>query len=185
MTRYGRLSVISLEKRHNGIRNVYMFRCICDCGKETVKDKAKVIGGQTRSCGCLAEETRKKFIDNISLPGNQSSINEVFYRYKRCAAKRGYSFELNIDEFKELVVKPCIYCGDSLTNFSRRNLRTMKEAFLYTGIDRYDNSLGYTVENSVPCCKICNRIKTNMSIGELEKHMIKMLNNSDGWMRTA
>jgi hypothetical protein len=31
--------------------------------------------------------------------------------------------------------------------------------YTYNGIDRVDNSKGYTPENTVPCCKICNKIK--------------------------
>ncbi len=32
-----------------------------------------------------------------------------------------------------------------------------------TDIDRKDNLLGYSKENSLPCCFVCNRAKGNMS----------------------
>lgn len=31
-------------------------RCKCDCGNELIADKADVVGGHTRSCGCLQRE---------------------------------------------------------------------------------------------------------------------------------
>ena len=29
----------------------------------------------------------------------------------------------------------------------------------YNGVDRYDNSVGYTIDNTRPCCKFCNSAK--------------------------
>ena len=34
------------------------------------------------------------------------------------------------------------------------------------GIDRKDNTLGYTLENSVPCCPTCNFAKRGLSVIE-------------------
>lgn len=34
------------------------------------------------------------------------------------------------------------------------------------GIDRVDSSIGYTIQNSVPCCKICNYAKHNLTLEE-------------------
>lgn len=30
---------------------------------------------------------------------------------------------------------------------------------VYNGLDRRDNAQGYTLENTVPCCKFCNFAK--------------------------
>ena len=51
-------------------------------------------------------------------------------------------------EFKSIVEKECHYCGKEGPN----------------GIDRYDNSTGYTKENCVSCCKHCNYVKGDLSI---------------------
>ena len=37
-----------------------------------------------------------------------------------------------------------------------------RPSFIYTGIDRMDNDLGYTTENTVPCCTTCNMLKGTM-----------------------
>ena len=34
----------------------------------------------------------------------------------------------------------------------------------YNGIDRIVNEQGYTVTNTVPCCKICNQAKMDFSL---------------------
>lgn len=38
--------------------------------------------------------------------------------------------------------------------------------FFYTGVDRVDNGIGYTIENVVPCCGTCNHAKSAMSVDE-------------------
>lgn len=35
--------------------------------------------------------------------------------------------------------------------------------FYYNGIDRVDNLKGYTRNNCIPCCSICNQSKHTMS----------------------
>lgn len=97
--------------------------------------------------------------------------------YRVGARSRGLEFSLTESYFYELVIQPCVYCGD----FSKKNVkeiksytRSVKQPFRYTGIDRVDSSKGYTVENSVPCCSICNRAKKDMD-SELFKQWIENL----------
>lgn len=52
--RFGRLSVI--ERAPNSPGGSAMWRCKCDCGKETITTTAKLRNGHTRSCGCLGLE---------------------------------------------------------------------------------------------------------------------------------
>lgn len=33
--------------------------------------------------------------------------------------------------------------------------------FIYNGVDRKDSSLGYAEDNVVPCCKECQKAKSN------------------------
>ena len=50
--RYGRLTVIGYEGRQ--LDSVY--RCVCDCGRETVVSGYLLRSGRTSSCGCLQKE---------------------------------------------------------------------------------------------------------------------------------
>ncbi|MGJ4945153.1 HNH endonuclease signature motif containing protein [Bradyrhizobium sp. HKCCYLS1011] len=37
-----------------------------------------------------------------------------------------------------------------------------KSQYVCNGIDRKDNGQGYTIENCVPCCSVCNHAKHTM-----------------------
>ena len=67
-----------------------------------------------------------------------------FKRYRDNAARRGHDFEMSFEQFKAFWQKPCAYCGGAITTI---------------GLDRVNNSVGYVVENVVPCCAVCNGMK--------------------------
>lgn len=58
--RYGRLVILHTEKTRlkSNSRNVY-YRCLCDCGKETIAAASNLYQGRTTSCGCGTYEARK------------------------------------------------------------------------------------------------------------------------------
>jgi hypothetical protein len=70
---------------------------------------------------------------------------------KGSAAIRGIEWDLTREQFMFFWQKPCHYCGDEIQT---------------VGLDRFDNKKGYTVENIVPCCGTCNRMKLEMSASE-------------------
>ena len=74
--RFGRLQVISFaySKNHRSFWN-----CVCDCNN-TVIIKAKYLSiGDTKSCGCLCQETSSKNSKNMHLKSSQSKRNEATY----------------------------------------------------------------------------------------------------------
>jgi hypothetical protein len=92
----------------------------------------------------------------------------VIAHYKSGAKVRGLDFLLTEDQFFEIVIQPCVYCGDCCSNaaiYKAYNKRTSKrkKPFYYTGIDRKDSSKGYFIGNCEPCCTRCNRAKSNAS----------------------
>lgn len=54
--RFGRLVALRFVGRVNGRT---LWRCKCDCGKETITGYSNLYSGITRSCGCLGDESRK------------------------------------------------------------------------------------------------------------------------------
>lgn len=56
--RFGKLTVLSFVKRNNNY--VQIWKCLCDCGNEVNVIRTSLIRGNTRSCGCLNNETRVK-----------------------------------------------------------------------------------------------------------------------------
>jgi hypothetical protein len=76
---------------------------------------------------------------------------------QRSARDRGLEWSISLDEFRSLVSLPCHYCSGSTEGTG-------------AGLDRIDNSLGYSVSNVLPCCTACNKIRGEaMSVYEAER----------------
>ena len=62
----------------------------------------------------------------------------------------------------------CHYCGiePNSTWFGTKRTIVNTDGFKYNGIDRKDNTIGYTTENCVSCCKICNNSKNTLAEDE-------------------
>lgn len=88
----------------------------------------------------------------------------IYNRYKSDCNRRGrlirnITMELSFEQFKVLINSSCSYCGSE-------NAR---------GVDRIDSSKNYSVENSVPCCKKCNKMKMNSSKESFLNHVRKIV----------
>lgn len=84
------------------------------------------------------------------------------YSKKRSNAKsRGLEMALSLDEFGDIVKRPCFWCGSPS---SIEVKRPKVEVQWFNGIDRLHNHKGYTKENSVPCCVGCNSLRGPMKL---------------------
>lgn len=82
---------------------------------------------------------------------------------------RGHEWALDYGQFQRVIAQDCAYCGTPpLQKYQGR--RAFNGPVLHNGIDRKDNSLGYTVENSVPCCRWCNYAKRERTVEEFLEH---------------
>ena len=94
--------------------------------------------------------TKKRI--NSQKSGRYTKDYKRLYYYKRSAIIRGLSWEITTDDAYELFRMNCYYCG--------------AEPQPLNGIDRSNNMLGYTKNNTVPCCQMCNKAKSNASIND-------------------
>lgn len=166
---FGNLTAIEWTGRSDNRRYaIWKFKCIC--GEIVEKSAGNVIGaakrpGRVPSCGKSTCNGHEK------LPPGQSAINDIFTTYKRNAVQRGYSFELSKEQLAELISQNCHYCG--ATPSSCRHKKSVSGRyygdFCRNGIDRLDNTKGYTLSNTVPCCYMCNRAKNNESLEVFSK----------------
>lgn len=165
---YGHLKVLAFShsEPHGKTTNKHrpVWDCICSCGEQKKIKGAYLRNGHSLSCGHVREENFKKW----KLPVGEAAFNQVWASYQQGAKSRGYSFELSQKEFKTLVASDCVYCGSKPSNKKKIPSGSM---FIYTGIDRRDNKVGYTEENTVPCCKLCNRMKGNLPFLDFVKHL--------------
>lgn len=139
----------------------FYWRFKCDCGKEVVTRHSQIATGRTVSCGCFA---REQFDKIHGIPENEGAKRDIFYTYKKNAESRNYSFELKREEFDRITQENCFYCGVVPSQKYRQDRNHRSKDYLYNGIDRFDNKLGYTLENSRPCCTNCNQAKMDMSV---------------------
>lgn len=75
--------------------------------------------------------------------------------------KRNLCFEISKKDFIDITSKNCFYCGVEpkqifINPYGNGN-------YIFNGIDRTDSSIGYTIENCVPCCGRCNEAKMKES----------------------
>jgi len=161
--KFGRLTVIEIAKRDKN--NKIRWKCKCECSKEKIVRSSYLLNGDTKSCGCLKPQAKTK---------EDKYFVSLYNRYKKQAEKRKYKFELTFIKFKKLLHKHCHYCNDVFSNTYK--LQSGK-TILYNGIDRVDNTLGYTTKNCVSCCCKCNRAKMNMTYNEFIEMTVKIYKN--------
>lgn len=167
--RFGRLVVISsTDKRY--YRDV-VWQCTCDCGNICYVSSKLLRCGDVKSCGCFRSDYMKQ---TRRLFGNKAAQNHVYYQYMHRAAKSDYQFDLSFEFFIDLTQKPCFYCGAKPSKVSKYTGNS--DIFVYNGIDRKDNSLGYIESNVVSCCYRCNLAKHTMSIEEFESWIDQVYN---------
>ncbi len=84
--RFGQLTVISYEGKING---QHMWRCMCDCGNETVVRQTYLQSAHTKSCGCLQDSA---IVKNLNLvDGTSVKILESIKNKRRVNNTSGYN----------------------------------------------------------------------------------------------
>ena len=167
----GRLTVIkclhkSCVSKNRGKRIVWLFKC--DCGNEVEIPASDVVSRRKLSCGCLLKEHRlgcgKRISKLITKPNKDGPLTKLFGGYKRAASRRGYDWKLTKENFRKLISNKCFYCGHEPSSeiFIARK-KTIDNTLIYNGVDRKNNTVGYTLDNSVTSCVVCNRMKMDLS----------------------
>ena len=174
--KHGRLTVISHAGKDH--RNKHLWLCLCDCGNEKVIVSDNLSSGKSNSCGCLKAEFLARKGNQYGLyEDRENALLKVQYSHlKRRNVNKGFVETMSFDVFSRLLKSPCSYCGleyskeieDRLSE-SKKQKRLSDYVLKCNGIDRIDSSKGYTVENSVACCKYCNTAKNTMSVDEFLK----------------
>lgn len=146
--RFGKLVVIQRVK--NNKHGFAMWQCKCDCGKETIVPGTTLRLKKTISCGC--------YVRSIHINPPYKTIYNILVS----AAKRTHrECTLTFDDYLEFVkIKNCHYCG-KVIEWTPYRTRTRKSYMGYS-LDRKNNDIGYTKDNCVVCCRVCNHIKGKM-----------------------
>jgi hypothetical protein len=158
---FGKLLVT--EFSHTQKHKAY-WKCKCACGTEKAIHTNDLRSGKVVSCGCHKAGLAR-------LGKGEAGFNQIYRAYKFAAKKRQQEFSLSPEQFKQLNKMDCFFCGIPPSQVSthcpshNQTEKTLEHAkYVYNGIDRIDPSIGYTWENSQPCCRTCNFMRQNLSV---------------------
>lgn len=155
---FSRLTVLAFH--HSDERWRRHYKCRCACGVVKVVQGSLLLAGNTKSCGCWASDHKRA----QRLPNDRDIINQIILQARRHARTRGLCWNLSFKFVNAEVRKPCFYCGNTGGNIKRN--RHNPNGFIYNGLDRVNNAVGYVRSNAVACCAQCNRSKGSMRISD-------------------
>ena len=154
--KFGRLTVKGYDYE------LKKWECVCDCGRTTFAEASSLTKGLRISCGCKSGKYKIK-----------NKYLRPILGMKASAVKRKIAWQLSEEEATQIITTPCFYCGEKASN--SRNFEN--ERIFYNGIDRLDSSLGYFLDNCVPCCWTCNKAKSQMQYSEFVSWIFKIFKN--------
>lgn len=161
---FGCIRTDSLDLSKINKNRVY-FNCTClQCGNKLRVRSDGICGKNINRVACqkcIGTWRSKHFEDLDKEKPIPRDMRNKFNHFRNNAINRGINFDLTKDQVYELCNKDCVYCG------KKRCL----------GIDRVDNSKGYTIDNVVPCCGCCNKMKMDLEINFFIDQITKIYNN--------
>ncbi len=105
----------------------------------------------------------------------KSSLMAAISMYKYRCKKKDRVWALSDDQAMTMLLSNCSYCGAAPFSGRRPSAERFNGNQHHGGIDRIDSAKGYTPENSVPCCKYCNIMKSALSYDEFMQQIIKII----------
>lgn len=98
---------------------------------------------------CMVTEI-KRSVPRTKYSAGTDVDNIRYTSGKSNAQTRNIIWDITFLQWKTLVLnKVCIYCQGKLPKSG-------------CGLDRKDNDIGYLLDNVVPCCGSCNRLKSDI-----------------------
>lgn len=150
------------------------FQFLCSCGAYLILPGNKVKDGSYKRCKDCSFRLRSQ--RHTPVP----QINQVFNRLVVLRAKKaGIPLEITVDDFEKIASQICFYCKRTpkeVNQFKIRKHINTTPIFL-NGIDRVDNTKGYTLDNSISCCTRCNYAKHTQTQEEFFEMIISIYNN--------
>ncbi len=109
----------------------------------------------------------------------ESSFNSLFLTYKKGATKSNRTFQLTKEQFKILTSSNCHYCG--IEPQQSHYKPDFHGSYVYNGIDRIDNNIGYILSNCVTACKMCNFAKRDISKSQWDDWITRIIKHNDNF----
>lgn len=122
--------------------------------KNKVKEKKAQLDNTILILPCVEESAPMK---KLKIKRKLNPYSHLPYKYRMYlsrATQKEIEFELSIDEFDKLMSENCTYCGNKGGT-----------------IDRINSDIGYTINNSTPCCFKCNMMKYTHTVNDFLSHV--------------
>lgn len=157
------------------VEGKYRTMAICTCSRcgaittvrtERLSKSNKYVPQACNNCeGSLyGQRTKERYQKIYGCEGdeyeNKHHDSERIQKFISGAKQRNLSYSLSEEEAIKLLHGECYYCGQSHAD----------------GIDRVDSLKGYSIDNCVPCCSICNIMKNKFDTQTFFDH-IKLIYN--------
>jgi hypothetical protein len=153
---------VRITHRWGSTRNAVYWLGVCDCGNHIIISRVNRRTRKTEiNCGCEPKVRAKQ------LSEGEAGLKNLYKQYRAGATDRNYDFTISLEQFKTLTSSNCAYCGASPSRKksytgARRVKYTATNSYaeyLFNGLDRVNNDIGYIEGNVVPCCHQCNLAK--------------------------
>lgn len=140
--RHGRLTVI--ERVENATNGDAMWKCRCDCGKETIVRGRNLRKGHTKSCGCLHDEKARERMTSMLTKhgGSGTKLNNVWQSMKDRCSRKGSK------EYHRYGGRGIVVCPEWRDDFAAFRDWALANGY-HEGltIDRIDNDGPYSPDN--------------------------------------
>jgi hypothetical protein len=161
--KFNKLTLVKYIGQNN--QKCFIYEAKCDCGNFIRAEGNDIKSNRIKSCGCLKTiKAMKKCLENPYL----MMIKNTYSDYRIKARQRNYNFDITLEYFSEKIKEKCYYCNSEPKNIKkpskRRKWKENQVVLAYNGLDRVDNTKGYTVENTVSCCSMCNIAKSKTDV---------------------
>jgi hypothetical protein len=136
---------------------------------EFYKDRCRPDGyrGECKSCRYIYESSPKNKQRKRERERRlQATPKYRLKKYKVGAKARKIDWGLTEGEFMSFWQRPCRYCNSPIETI---------------GLDRIDNTEGYSLPNVIPCCTVCNKMKGTLTMNEFIAQCIAVEEWSPMW----
>lgn len=162
----------TVEGRVENINGRSLWRCRCACGQVQLVRGSRI--HRLTQCHLCSGRALNGHIPRLS--GDMAARNACLCATKARARQRGLEWALSEDTFDKLSRANCYYCDTSPAN----KCKQWKSVFVYSGIDRVDNTKGYVDGNVVSCCRRCNEWKHAMTVTDFLTQARKIVEKQNG-----
>ena len=115
---------------------------------------------------CHACYQRAYYRSNLKKYARSQIEYTLAYRFemgKRTTKSKNRSWTITFDDWKRIIEQGCHYCSCSLMNIRGWSL------------DRIDNTRGYDIDNILPCCGWCDRLRSDVLTVEETKIAVRAI----------